>query len=342
MKAEPLFLSRAISHLFGGALCAGTVLLMAASAQAQNLFATDFEGGKIYEITSEGVQTTFATGLVNPAGLAFNSAGDLFVADNGSGNIYEFTSDGTRTTFAAGLDHPYGLAFDSGGDLFVGNQGTSLGTGTIYAFTPSGAQSTFAHGLNYPYGLAFNSAGDLFEADALANDIHEFTPGGVLSAFAYALNTPGGLAFNGAGDLFEADHGSGNIYEFTPAGTQSTFAFGLNYCGAVDFNSAGDLFVANQAGITKITPDETQSIFTASVLPAGLAFQPSPELVATVTNDAIQVAVTMPSPYYSTIVQVSTDMVNWTSVCTNTPPYTYTDSMGTTLPCRFYRALLGP
>jgi len=35
-------------------------------------------------------------------------------------------------------------------------------------------------------------------------------------------------------------------------------------------------------------------------------------------------------------------MVNWTNVCTNTPPFTYTDSMGTVLPCRFYRALLGP
>jgi hypothetical protein len=73
-----------------------------------------------------------------------------------------------------------------------------------------------------------------------------------------------------------------------------------------------------------------------------LAFQPVPELAATVTNGVIQVAVTMPSPYYSTIVQVSTDMVNWTGVYTNTPPFTYTDSMGTTLPCRFYRALLGP
>jgi len=65
-------------------------------------------------------------------------------------------------------------------------------------------------------------------------------------------------------------------------------------------------------------------------------------LVAAATNGVIQVAVSMPSPYQSTIVQVSTDMVNWTSVCTNTPPFTFTDSMGTTLPCRFYRALLAP
>jgi hypothetical protein len=344
MRAKFNSFHRAVRHAFGGAICAGAVLLMAASAPAQNLFATDFEGGKIYEITSDGVQTTFASGLVNPAGLAFNSAGVLFVADNGSGKIYEFTPDGTRTTFAIGLDHPFGLAFDSAGDLFVGNTASGFGDGTIYEYTPGGAQSTFAHGLNLPLGLAFNSAGNLFEADAIANDIHQFPPGAVgsLPPFAENLNQPGSLAFNGAGNLFESDHGSGNIYEFTPTGTKSTFASGLNYCGAVAFNSAGDLFVANQAGITEITPDGTQSTFDAEVFGSGLAFQPSPELAAATTNGVIQVAVTMPSPYYSTIVQVSTDMVNWANVCTNTPPFTYTDSMGTTLPCRFYRAMLGP
>jgi hypothetical protein len=50
----------------------------------------------------------------------------------------------------------------------------------------------------------------------------------------------------------------------------------------------------------------------------------------------------MPSPYQSTIIQGSTDMVNWTNIYTNTPPFTFTDSMATTLPCRFYRALLDP
>ena len=43
--------------------------------------------------------------------LAFNSAGDLFEADNGSGNIYEFTPGGAQSTFASGLSNPFGLAF---------------------------------------------------------------------------------------------------------------------------------------------------------------------------------------------------------------------------------------
>lgn len=62
---------------------------MAASiAQAQNLFETD-NTGHIYEFAPGGTQTTFASGLANPDGLAFNRAGNLFVTDWNVGKIYE-------------------------------------------------------------------------------------------------------------------------------------------------------------------------------------------------------------------------------------------------------------
>ena len=80
--------------------------------------------GNIYEFTPGGVQSTFASGLNYPAGLAFNSAGNLFVADIGSGNIYEFTPGGVQSTFASGLNTPEGLAFNSAGNLFVADHGT--------------------------------------------------------------------------------------------------------------------------------------------------------------------------------------------------------------------------
>ena len=90
-------------------------MLIASNAQAQNLFAADYYSGNIYEYTPGGVQSTFASGLADPFGLAFNSAGDLFVADGNeqpfpSGSIYEFTPGGARSTFASGLG-PTGLAF---------------------------------------------------------------------------------------------------------------------------------------------------------------------------------------------------------------------------------------
>src|SRR5208282_3144600 len=141
---------RAACHSFNGAVFAGAVLLIASSGQAQNLFVADAGSGNIYEFTPGGAQSRFASGLVYPTGLAFNSAGDLFEADLYSGNIYEFTPGGVRSTFATGLDYPQGLAFNSAGDLFAAD----LGSGNIYEFTPGGAQSTFASGLG-PTGLAF-------------------------------------------------------------------------------------------------------------------------------------------------------------------------------------------
>ena len=37
----------------------------------------------------------------------------------GTGRIYKFTPNGVRTTFASGLFEPQGLAFDRAGNLFV-------------------------------------------------------------------------------------------------------------------------------------------------------------------------------------------------------------------------------
>ena len=71
-----------------------------------------------------------------------------------SGNIYNFTPDGTRSTFASGLDNPTGPAFDGAGDLFESDYGPGGLTGNIYEFTPGGVQSTFATGLNNPTYIA--------------------------------------------------------------------------------------------------------------------------------------------------------------------------------------------
>ena len=360
MKAKRNLFLRAARHAFSGVVCAGAVLLFAASAQSQNLFVTDFWSGNVYEFTPGGVRTTFASGFTGPSGLAFNNAGNLFIGNEINGNlsgtniiygnsVTEITPDGTQSTFAFPVDEPRGLAFDSAGDLFVANAVPN----SVYEIKPDGTQSTFASGgLSYPDALAFNSAGDLFVANFFGSTVYEYTPGGVQSTFASGLSLslpgaflPTGLAFDSAGNLFVADGSTGNIYEFTPAGTESIFASGFDSPSGLVFDSAGDLFVAEygNGNIYKIAPGGVRSIFASGLDgPMALAFQPVPELVAAVTNGAIQVAVTMPSPYYSTIVQVSTDVVNWTSVYTNTPPFTFTDSMGTTLPCRFYRAMLAP
>src|SRR5208282_717048 len=192
---------RATCHLFGGAVCAGAVMLISTSAQAQNLFVSDYANdtvgsGNIYEYMPSGVQSTFASGLSGPAGLAFNSAGDLFEADELSGNIYEFTPGGVRSTFASGLYYPYALAFDSAGNLFECGLGGP--NNYIYEFTPSGIKTIFSTAtLSGSSGLAFNSTGNLFDVNPFYGNIFQFTPGGTRTTFASGLSSPSFIAFQG-------------------------------------------------------------------------------------------------------------------------------------------------
>jgi sugar lactone lactonase YvrE len=285
-------------HLFGHIICLGAVILICSSGQAQNLFVIGYDasGGKIFEFTPEGVQSTFASGF--GGSMAFDSAGNLF--SGGSGAIYKFTPEGVQTTFALGLPLSIDagdLAFDSAGNLFVtadvGSTGPGYG-GTIYKFTPEGVRTTFASGLIDPRGLAIDSAGNLFVNDYIETGgaaIYKFTPEGVRSTFASGLN-PTCLACDNAGNLFVGNVGdsigTGAIYKFTPEGARTTFASGFKIPYSLTFDSAGNLFVADfQSGgrketdpvfftIYKFTPGAVKSTFASSIPgdSTSLAFQP--------------------------------------------------------------------
>jgi sugar lactone lactonase YvrE len=269
------------NRFLGGAVCAGTLLLMASSAPAQNLFVSDYSAGNVYEYTPGGVQSTFASGLDHPLGMAFDAAGNLFVANTAQnsgdqGSITEISRAGQQSTFASGLD-PIALAFNNTGNLFVAD----YNSGNIYKYT-GGVQSLFASGFFIPLGLACDSSGNLFVGwgGSGASTITKITPGGVQSTFATGLSLPIGLTFDGGGNLVESDNGSGHIYQFTPGGVQSTFdTVPVGYNG-LEFDSAGNLFAATGFGgsIVEYAHSGGQSTFASGMIdPADIAFQPVPE-----------------------------------------------------------------
>ncbi len=183
---------------------AGVFLLAVSSASAQYVFASDYNGGNVYAVTPGGAQSTFATGLNFPLGLAFDGSGNLFVANSANnqpgGDITKITH---RAAFKAplplGFANPLSPTFNSAGDLFVGS-GYGVGNGSITEITPGGTPSPFASGLSFPGGLAFNSAGDLFASSQSSGVISEFTPGGVQSTFTNLLTTAvNGLLLDNAG-----------------------------------------------------------------------------------------------------------------------------------------------
>jgi hypothetical protein len=255
----------------------GAVMLISPGAQAQNLFAT--AGSGILEYSPGGAQSTFASGLSNVGGMAFDAAGDMFVS-SGSGYITKITPWGAQSLFATGLHGPAGMAFDSSGNLFVGNTTSA----SITKITPAGAQSTFTSqqqsAIDDPVALAFNHAGNLFVANYGDGNILEYTPSGAPSFFAGQLGNsgPSSLAFNRQGDLFVTDripndpYLHGDIYEITPNGTVTTFASGIYNPTALAVDNAGDVFVVGGIDggvggndkIYEFTPGGVESTFATT------------------------------------------------------------------------------
>src|SRR4029077_16136794 len=84
-----------------------------------NVLVTTDSGG-VTKINPNGGILPFASGLIDPHGLAFrpkrysqdmDGVGNLLVADSGAGQIYQYTIDGNRTLFGTAGGSPNFLAF---------------------------------------------------------------------------------------------------------------------------------------------------------------------------------------------------------------------------------------
>jgi hypothetical protein len=300
-----------VSQLFSRAACLGAVILVGASASAQNLFVSgsvppkNCRGGcgVIYKFTWDGGQSIFASGLTDPWDVAFDRAGNLFVVDYdrgglvGNAAIYKITPNGERTTFASGLSYPSYVAVDGAGNVFVAD----YNRGIIYEYKPTGSRATFASGLHHPVGMAFDSSGNLFVADNNAGNIHqgsiyEYKPNRSRTTFALLnpSDRPTDLAFDSMGNLLMADVG-GNIYKYDLVvlrrHPRTTFGSVPNSAQSLACDSAGNLLVVDAGDVSgsgtvtpnaiyKFTQQGVRSTF-APAQPLGetfacLAFQPIP------------------------------------------------------------------
>ena len=134
-------------------------------------------------------KSTFAAGLDEPRGLAFNSAGDLFVGT--ANNITEITPGGVQSLFASGVNvaNVNNVAFNVFGNLFAESDNQ-----IILEITPNGTQSTFAP-LGADEQMAFDGQDILFVANKNNEGVFEYNSSGKQSTFVPGLGEAIGLAF---------------------------------------------------------------------------------------------------------------------------------------------------
>ena len=146
------------AHTIGCVVCAGTVLLLTASTQAQNLFVSNYaNGGPIYQYAPDGTQSVFDSGLPYYEALAFSSAGNLYAGVQNTGAIYKITPGGVRTTFATGFN---GVCGSSLRHRRQSIRGGSLAAHINKIQRGRSPKTTFASGLSDPEGLGFQHGGN--------------------------------------------------------------------------------------------------------------------------------------------------------------------------------------
>jgi uncharacterized repeat protein (TIGR01451 family) len=96
----------------------------------------------------------------------------------------------------------------------------------------------------------------------------------------------------------------------------------------------------NSAFVTSVTPDQNSADSSAFVIVN--VTTPAPPLLSSLSmgpGGTFHLSISS-SAQLPVIIQSSTNLVNWVNVDTNSPPFTYTDTITPGFPTRFYRALV--
>jgi sugar lactone lactonase YvrE len=316
--------------------------------------------------------------LYDPYAVAVDSSGNLYIADTDNQRIRKVHNNTIITTVAgngtsgysgdggaatdASLAWPSSVAVDSTGNLYIADQNNNrirkVGTNGIITtvagkgnsgYSGDGGAATNAN-LYYPSGVALDPIGNLYIADRNNNRIRKVNTNGIITTAAgkgsagysgdggaatnATMDNPYGVGLDWSGNLYIADTENQRVRKVNLAGLPSLM---LTNVGS---NNAGNY----QVLITSPYGSVTSAVAALSVVSSNTP----PQIIACdgcfgfLTN---QFGFDLGGADGQTIVvDGSTDLVNWTPLCTNAVgfnPVYFCDPCWTNYPWRFYRARLG-
>ena len=235
------------------------IVSIAKQSQAQIIMA--FAGDSVNALYGDGGPATNAL-LSTPVRLAIDALGNTYITDQGHNAVRKVNSNGIISTFATGLIYPNGIAIDLLGNVYVSIESGSLvkkintsgvisifagnTTGILGGYYGNGVAATAAV-LYEPKGMTADAAGNIYFAEALNNVIRKVNTNGIINTVAgdtigYAigitrgysgdggqatnakLNFPVDVVLDPAGNMYIADQNNNVVRKVNTAGIISTFA----------------------------------------------------------------------------------------------------------------------
>ncbi|ASU32456.1 T9SS type A sorting domain-containing protein [Mucilaginibacter xinganensis] len=235
-------------------------------------------------VTGSANGTGSAAQFNNPAGFAFDAAGNLYVADRFNNEIRKVTMAGVVTTFAgsttagnvdatgtsARFNNPYSLVNDGAGNFIEVDRVNSTvrkinistaavttiyGNGTAGYLDGSGTSTKF----NNPKTVVRDGGGNLYIADNANNDIRLITPAGVVSTLTGSTSQTAGLT-----------DGTGTAATFNGPFGETIISSG---------SDEGNMYVVDQNG-NNIRKVSLNGYTISQPLPAGLTFDPTTGVIS--------------------------------------------------------------
>jgi hypothetical protein len=336
-------------------------------------------GTGIAGYTGDGGAATNAW-LNSPFGVTVDATGNLFIADQYNNAIRRVGTNGIINTVAgglgagtgsgsysgdgggatnAGLYHPSGVAVDATGNLFIADSQNyrvrEVGTNGIINTIAGGYNDELGDGgpatnavLNNPQEVALDATGNLFIADDGNDLVRKVATNGIITtvagngSYGYSgngsaasnaeLSSPSGVTVDATGNLFIADQFNNAIRKvvFYPSVLSPTLI--LNN---VSFGNAGayDVVISSPFGSV------TSSVVNVTVtLPPFILS--TPQITVGGTNFTFMLTGPVGSNY---VLQVSTDLLNWSPVSTSTIPLSGSINLSNAISGynrRFYRAVI--
>ena len=221
------------------------------SAEAQ-LYVTRDTGGSVgsYNFDGTPINSSFATGLAGPYGLATNGS-SIFVGNIGSGTVNKYSMDGVSQGVFT-IANPIAMVI-SGNTLYVADYGSNR-VSTYDANTGAVINVNFITGLAQPRGLALDASGNIFVTNFNSGTIGKYnasTGDAVSASFITGVTNPFGVVIDG-NDLYV-----------------SNFNFQVNTIGK--YNAVNGS-VINSAFVTEIGNPAGLAVYDGSLYAASYSF----------------------------------------------------------------------